>query len=339
MKKPAPGLLAEYVRLSLAQGNTQQAEESLKRLEAAQPDALSCITLRARLLEKQGRSSEVQAMIEDAAMRLLAKATRPDEKLAVYQGIGDLCASLKDLPQAEKWYRELLKASPRQFDRLVMALTEQGQIGEALKVCREQSEAKNVVPAAIVAVSVLASDKAVASETKEGEALIDTARKAQPDNLQLLSAVATLRVIQGQSDAAESLFAEMVQKNGRDPLALNNLATLLAERDGKRDEALKLIDRALLIAGREPGLLDTKGTILLFKGDAAAAAANLEAAAREPDADPRYRFHLALAYRNLNRTDDAKSELERAIARDLEKQILTANERKLLTELRSQLSL
>lgn len=339
MNNPAPGLLAEYIRLSLAQGNTQQAEESLKILETAQPDALSCITLRARLLEKQGRSDGLQAMIEDAAKRLLTKATRPDEKAAVLQGIGDLYASLKDLPQAQKWYSDLLKASPRQFDRLVMALTEQGEIGEALKVCRKQSEAKNVVPAAIVAVSVLASDKAVASETKEGEALIEIARKAQPDNLQLLSAVATLRVIQGQSDAAESLFAEMVQKSGRDPLALNNLATLLAEKDGKQDEALKLIDRALLIAGREPGLLDTKGTILLFKGDAAAAAANLEAAAREPDADPRYRFHLALAYRDLKRTDDAKSELERAIARDLEKQILTTNERKLLTELRSQLSL
>jgi Flp pilus assembly protein TadD len=208
-----------------------------------------------------------------------------------------------------------------------------------LKVCRDQSEAKNTVPAAILAVNVLASGKANDAETKEAEVLIDVARKDQPDNLQLLSAVATLRVIQGQSDAAESLFAEMVEKNGRDPLALNNLATLLAEKDGKRDQALKLIDQALLVAGREPSLLDTKGTILLFMGNAAAAAANLEAATREPNADPRYRFHLALAYRDLKRSADAKSELERALARDLENQILTTNERKLLDELRSQLSL
>jgi Flp pilus assembly protein TadD len=337
--KPAPQLLAQFVRLSLQQGNTEQADQYLKILEEQQPDALSCIMLRTRLMEKQGKSDEVEGFIEAAANRLLAKVSRPDEKAAVCQGIGDLYASLKRTPLAEKWFEQLLAVAPGRFDRLVMALAEQGKIAAALKVCREQSEAKNTVPAAILAVNVLASGKANDAETKEAEVLIDVARKDQPDNLQLLSAVATLRVIQGQSDAAESLFAEMVEKNGRDPLALNNLATLLAEKDGKRDQALKLIDQALLVAGREPSLLDTKGTILLFMGNAAAAAANLEAAAREPNADPRYRFHLALAYRDLKRTADAKSELERALARDLENQILTTNERKLLGELRSQLSL
>jgi tetratricopeptide (TPR) repeat protein len=135
------------------------------------------------------------------------------------------------------------------------------------------------------------------------------------------------------------MFDAIVKRNDRDPLALNNLATLLAEVEARRDDALKLIDRALLVAGREPGLLDTKGTILLLKGDAAGAVANLEAAAREPDSDPRYRFHLALAYRGLNRGAAAKTELQRAIAQDLDKQILTANERKLLAELRSHFSL
>lgn len=339
MHKPASALLAEYVRLSMVQGNLEQAEKRLVQLETAAPDALSCIALRARLMEKQGKTSELDTFIESAAGRLLPRATRQAEKAAVCQGIGDLYASLKKFPLAEKWYVELAKASPQQFHRLVLVMTEQGRIQEALQVCRAQSDAKNVLPAALATVNVLAGGKASASEQEEGEALIAAALEQQPSNMQLLSAVATLRVIQNKTDDAVKLFARLVELNRRDPLALNNLATMLAEVDGRRDEALKLIDSALLIAGREPSLLDTKGTILWLKGDAAAAAANLEAASREPDADPRYRFHLALAYRDLNRTDDAKGELRRAIERDLDKQILTANERKLLTELRSQLSL
>jgi tetratricopeptide (TPR) repeat protein len=337
--KPTAGIQAEFVRLALAHGDTKQAEEQLTELEGAQPDALTCIALRAQLLEKQGKSSEIHDIIEAAAGRLLPKATRHEEKTGVCQGIGDLYTSLKLLPEAETWYRRLTEFSPNQFQRLVAVVAEQGRIGDALEICRTQSEGKNVLPAALSATGVLAGGKATERELAAGEALIATARQQFPKNLQLLSAVATLRVTQGRTDDAVTLFEQLVQLDGRDPLVLNNLATMLAEIEGRRDDALKHIDNALRIAGREPSLLDTKGTILLFKGDVAGAVSNLEAAAREPDADPRYRFHLALAYRDLNRTDEARAELQRAFARDLERQILTMNERKLLSELRAQLSL
>lgn len=332
-------LLADYVRLNLAQGNVSEAERGLTSLEKAEPNALICVAFHAAILEKRNQSDEIERLVESAAERLVLVATRPEDKANLYFGLGELYLSLKMLGPAEKWYREMVKLNPKRFDRLVLVLTEQGRARDALQICRSHSDAKDLVPGALAAASVLASGKASRTEATEGETLLAAAYQQQPESLPLLSATATLRVIQGQSDEAVKMFEQMVKINGRDPLALNNLATLLAEQEGQRDQALRLIDQALLIAGREASLLDTKGTILWLKGDIEAAVANLEAATREPDADPRFRFHLALAYRDSNRTRDAKSELQRAISRDLDKQVLTSNEKKLLAELRTQLSL
>jgi Flp pilus assembly protein TadD len=207
-----------------------------------------------------------------------------------------------------------------------------------LDICLAHSDDRHEVRAAILACNILANDSAKEREYKQGESFVAAVRKKHPEELGLLTAEATLRVIQGKTDKSLGLFEEIVKRNDRDPLALNNLATMLAEVDGRRDEALRHIEKALAIVGREPSLLDTKGTILLFDGKAEAAAENLEAAAREADADPRYRFHLALAYQALNRIEDANTEFQRALARNLEKQILTAKELELLAQLRSQLA-
>jgi len=51
----------------------------------------------------------------------------------------------------------------------------------------------------------------------------------------------------------------------------------------------------------DAGLLDTKGTILLYAGQLEQAVTFLEAAAQSSDSDPRYLFHLALAYQTLGR--------------------------------------
>lgn len=336
--KPSPTLLMQVVRLALLLDNTEEAAKHLTVLEELEPDALSCISLKAQLLDKRGQSDQVGPYIESAAARLLAKVTRPVEKAAVCQGIGDLFQSRKQLELAETWYRKLAEMTPEQFDRLALCLAAQGKIDSALEVCLAHSGERHELQAAVVACNVLASESAKEREYKQGEAFIAAVRQKYPADLRLLTAEATLRVIQGKTDKSLALFEELVKQNDRDPLALNNLATMLAEVDGRRDEALRHIEKALQIAGREPSLLDTKGTILLFDGKAQAAVENLEAAAREADSDPRYRFHLALAYQALKRTQDAKIELQRAVARDLEKQILTSKELELLAQLRSQLS-
>ncbi len=62
---------------------------------------------------------------------------------------------------------------------------------------------------------------------------------------------------------------------------------------------------------------------MLRAGDTEKAIADLETAASSPQADPRYRFHLAVALDAAKRQVRARSELKAALDADLTSQILT----------------
>jgi predicted Zn-dependent protease len=128
-----------------------------------------------------------------------------------------------------------------------------------------------------------------------------------------------------------------VKLDPQNSLALNNLATLLAEKPNRRAEALKMIQQAIQLAGRQPSLLDTEGTIHLKMGQADQAVASLEEATAGGVVDARYYLHLAAAYRLAQRDADARQMLKEARAFGLEKFLLTQDDRNLLEELNTAL--
>ena len=147
-----------------------------------------------------------------------------------------------------------------------------------------------------------------------------------------------LRVFQDRYADAITLLSKVIELSPQHVSALNNLAVVVAETPERRDEALDLIERAIAVKGHEPTLLDTKGTILVSRGDTDDAISLLEAASRGPSADPRHRFHLALAYSDLGMREEAREQFGLAMKKDLESQILTPTDRKLIVRLKSLLS-
>ena len=101
-----------------------------------------------------------------------------------------------------------------------------------------------------------------------------------------------------------------------------------------RPEALRYIDRAIEIAGPQPGLLDTKGTILLLDGKAEDAVPLLEQAAASSLTDPRYHFHLAVAYDRSGLPEKARAAYLTARKNQLTRQILTPTDQSMLDEMR-----
>jgi Flp pilus assembly protein TadD len=77
-------------------------------------------------------------------------------------------------------------------------------------------------------------------------------------------------------------------------------------------------------------LLDTQGTILLKIGEIGKAIACLEEATASGSVDARYYLHLAAAYQQAERFDDAQRMLNEARAFGLEKFVLTADDRQLI---------
>ncbi len=337
--QPQLKFVALFARVCLELNDEINAEKWIKVLEKETPGVLPIITLRARLLEKMGKSAEVTPFVEAAAVQLIEKVESDEERIVVYQEIGNLYSNLGKHAAAETWYRKLSTALPQSFEPLADALVKQGRIREALELFQEQMSNPDTARPALVMLSIIMTVSLDADARTEVNRLLGTALRMHPRDGQLLTAAANWQVVQNQTGDAIKLYRRAIQINPRDPVALNNLATLLAETPDGRKEALQLIDRAIEIVGSEAGLLDTKGTILVFDGQSQQAVEVLKIATREPNSDPRFQFHLALAYHNLKAEAQAKAELQSALERDLEKQVLTTTERQLLSDLRTQLAL
>jgi Flp pilus assembly protein TadD len=110
----------------------------------------------------------------------------------------------------------------------------------------------------------------------------------------------------------------------------------LSEVPARRKEALRYIDEALEIAGRQPALLDTKGMIVLDESPLQAIPL-LQEACTGLTTDPRFHFHLAVAHGRNNKPDDARLELKRAQSLNLAAQALTPTEQRLLADLKKNL--
>jgi Flp pilus assembly protein TadD len=167
--------------------------------------------------------------------------------------------------------------------------------------------------------------------------VITSALQTHGDNLELLTSVAVQKVTEGDQSEAIRLFRRVIEIDPNHTVALNNLATLLAEQGSQLNEAREHIERAIKIAGRSPALLDTLGTILIRAGEPKLAVDALEEAVAGVVSDPRYHFHLAVAYKRLGRDLDAKRELEISRQRGLEQAILTSGDRELLTSLEAEI--
>ena len=144
-----------------------------------------------------------------------------------------------------------------------------------------------------------------------------------------------LRILEDRYPDATTLLGQVIEHSPHHVSALNNLAVVVAETPERQEEALDLIERAIAVKGHEPTLLDTKGAILAARGKIEEAIPLLEAASRGPTADPRHRFHLALVYHEQGQKVKAREQFEAALDRNLEVQILTPTDRKLITWLKS----
>jgi tetratricopeptide (TPR) repeat protein len=334
-----PAVLALLVQLQLLHGSAQRSEKWVSKLEVIDPTPLRALSLRVQLSVALNAKADLAALIEPKAEKIEQAAKTQDERVKVLGGIGDLYFIQKRDADAERWYRKLLALDAKRYGPLVKALQRQGNIKGALAVCQEAVAADDTVQPYLLAANVLIEGKPKDADFQSAEPLFQAGLKKFESDARLLYGLGLVRVMQRRDADSISLFRKVVAASPRSIPALNNLAMLLADIPAERPEALKLIDQAIDFAGQDAALLDTKGAILLYSGRSAEAVGILEQATREPAADPRHHFHLAVAYRDQGRIDEAKQQLKTALERELISQVLTNTDQQLLTELRSSLKL
>jgi tetratricopeptide (TPR) repeat protein len=215
---------------------------------------------------------------------------------------------------AEKWYRELLASKSDQILLLVSFVGRQGRIQEALDLC-ERERAWQVCSAeevGNVCMNVLHAGPAGKENTERVERWLESAIAKQPKTSAALTVcLADLQDLQGRYREAEESYRQALEKDPRNVVALNNLAWLLALREGQGEEALNLLNRAMEIAGPLPALLDTQGVAYMAIGKADQAIKVLEQAMEDEPAAA-FSFHLAEARKMQHNSMGAKEAFAKA---------------------------
>jgi tetratricopeptide (TPR) repeat protein len=143
--------------------------------------------------------------------------------------------------------------------------------------------------------------------------LLQETAEAHPASPLPLLELAQLRERENDGAGAIAAYRQLLQRDERNALALNNLAFRLGQDPKTRAEGVQLAERAYQIAPRVPAIADTLGWNLYLAGDLDRAQRLLEEAARGPETEPGTRYHLAQVYARRGKRAEARQQLEIAL--------------------------
>lgn len=339
--------VAHYAHTLLRRGDAAEAELWVRKLEQL-PEAQGSyvvVELNARLLAAQDRGPDVVAAVEKYLERdRIPSGQQPGR-------FGLVAALLEELHQrhaeskhravyaatAERIYRRLTDLDRGRVLDLVACLARQGRTGPALQLCEGAWE--HCPPEAVGAacVAVLRGGQPSAAEQQQVEQWLTAALPKHPKAAPALHVcLADLRDFQGRYEEAEKLYRQAVAGDGRNVVALNNLAYLVALRGGPPAEALDLLNRAIALAGPTPELVDTRAVIFLKMGQPEQAIKELEEASADA-ALPALCYHLAQAQHLARNTTAARDSLRRAKGMGLRPDQVHALERATYQQLHAEL--
>jgi tetratricopeptide (TPR) repeat protein len=298
-----PLYLAHHARSLLSRNKVNEAEHHVEQLEQLEQrrgvsrGEWGSVELRAHVLEARSQGDEALHLTRQYAHRT---GHRPEDAFVV-----------------------------------IACLVRQKKFVEALETC--DAAWGTCAPAAIgrVCLEVLHAMRPTPEQCRRIADRLDAARRDDKGTVLTLY-LADLYEIQGDYVKAQALYRQVLQEQPGNVVALNNLAWLLAQTSGDKDEALKFVGKAIERDGDLPEFLDTRAVIELGKGHAGAAVRDLEQANADEPTASRY-FRLAEAYSQANDHDAAVTALRQARSNGLKPEQLHPTEqiafRKITAEL------
>jgi uncharacterized protein (TIGR03790 family) len=161
-----------------------------------------------------------------------------------------------------------------------------------------------------IALAVRAEARLARGDRAAAQRLLTELTKAVPDSVAAEMELAGLLKENGEIDLAIAHYRRVLKLRPRHPLALNNLAYILATDAHALSEAKTLADESLKLLPRDPNVLDTVGWIAYLSGDHAQASKLLAQAVNGVPDNAEVRLHAAFAYAASGARAAALNELE-----------------------------
>jgi predicted Zn-dependent protease len=328
-----PVNIAAATQVLLREGELDDAEAWLKKLETAVPNSRTAVYGRARMLHERNVPNRAVTLLND----LLRTAKEPSQKQQLVREIASILDTFKRSTQVETLYRELARDEKALLPALAMWLARNGQTDGALRAC-EQFAKDRPDAAALQGLSILMLSDATPDQIRMVEdwhkQAAEKALAEKKSELDIELSRALLRHVQGRNDESVRAFRDLLAQGANQLVGLNNLAWVLCEGMNKPAEALPFIEQAVGQFGPVPQLLDTRGVILTRMGRYDEAVADLleSANARSATSSSGY-IHVARAYLLAGNREAARA----ALAKVQSDPVLRKSQRAEYARLRSEL--
>lgn len=337
---PPPLLFRELVSLRRDAATVQALQESFTKLE---PQKVRGYLASIQQL-RNGNDPDAAA----AALRTPLGNRAVQEKLRgeFIKLVAQVFEGMKRPDDAEAAYKRLVaESSPENSTEGATALASFyariGRIQDGLALCKELEDR---IPAAVFSQLIVAVARAGKADSEVCAGIeqqligrlkaISSQRVEQPaqdapravrqayarsvaewnDAVERVSlSLADLYDFQARFDQASKVYEELLRRNPNQVVALNNLAWIESFNSdaARKANALKLVNRAIELAGPLPDLLDTRAVVSINLGQPSAAVADLTQALNEV-ARPTLWLHLAVAQLKAGARDAAATTFKKA---------------------------
>ncbi|HUG92593.1 MAG TPA: tetratricopeptide repeat protein [Planctomycetaceae bacterium] len=319
-------------------------EDWIKALVALEPQSFRSVELQARRGLLLGNHADASKLLHDwltggpdgppaDPARLRQAAAALTGYAARLERSGQTLVAERLAGEAEALYRRLVDLAPAEMPELIRFLARRWRVAEALNLCETSWNTAPVDAMALVCLDLLRTGRIAPNDARRIRGWLESARQQHPDSAEVAFQLAMVANAQGDYDTAERSYRATLELAPQAIAACNDLAWLLAVRDkprAERDEALRLINRAIDLAGPLDYLLETRASVYLALDDPLSARRDLEQAI-EDRSTPGRQFRLALAHFKASEKDKssragderaARSAMEQAISGGLHAGVL-----------------
>ena len=150
-------------------------------------------------------------------------------------------------------------------------------------------------------------------QTEAGFKAINAWLATHPNSVRGHAFLAQNLMLQNKLTEAAQTYEKILKLEPENPIALNNLANALANREPAR--ALELAERAYKQASGDPSVTDTLGWLLLKNGQSKRALELIEKAFQAAPGASEVQFHFAAALAQNGEKARARKELEKILSR------------------------